>query len=64
MLSESQLQHKTVNLLFQLVIVNKKLTILWESPSRSWSPAYILKMQRMWLLAISEMMFFLSWLVP
>ena len=29
--SECQLLHKTVNLLFQLVIVINKLTILWGS---------------------------------
>ena len=29
MVLESQLPHKTVNLLFHLVIVNNKLTILW-----------------------------------
>ena len=28
---ESQLSHKTVNLIFQLVIVNNKLTIVWGS---------------------------------
>ena len=28
---KSQLTHKTVNLIFQLVIVDCKLTILWES---------------------------------
>ena len=28
---ESRLPHKTVNLLFQLVLVNNKLTIVWGS---------------------------------
>ena len=39
---ESQLPHKTVNLTFQLVIVNNKLTILWGSWLSKTIDGYIL----------------------